>query len=62
MRSMIAARAPIGAAQRRSTACHAHIHVREDAQLSDDHLVRFDEALEKLGKTELRQVGYKTVL
>jgi hypothetical protein len=37
-------------------------HVREEAQRSDDYPVHFDEALDKLGNTERRQVGYKTVL
>jgi hypothetical protein len=36
--------------------------VREEAQLSDDHLARINAALDKLVNTELRQVGYKTVL
>jgi hypothetical protein len=37
-------------------------HVREEAKRSNDHLVHLDNALEKLGETEPRQVVYKTVL
>jgi hypothetical protein len=37
-------------------------HVREEAQRSDDHLAHLNEALDKLGKSERRQVVYKTVL
>jgi hypothetical protein len=59
MRSMIIARAPIGAA--RGIARHV-THVREEAQLSDDHPARINAAPEKLANTEPRQVGYKTVL
>jgi hypothetical protein len=66
MRSMIAAQAwhmrrseQCGGAERcmpRST------QVREEAQRADDHWVRINEALDMLRRTELRQVGYKTVL
>jgi ABC-type transporter Mla subunit MlaD len=60
---MIAAQASRVAARRRR-ALHVTLdtHVRQEAQLADDHRARINEALEKLRWAELRQVGYKTVL
>jgi hypothetical protein len=59
---MIVAQARLGAARRRALYVTLDSHVREEAQRSDDYPVHFDEALDKLGNTERRQVGYKTVL